>query len=427
MKPEKKKRRLLFRAGVFLLLAVLCVCVSGPLFYDKIQKAQTEGLKRTKAGKRISIEDAESYAQHLSCVLLGVWRYAYDPDRPEVLLGEYLYDEDGYLTEWTEWSYDERDNIICEGFHTLHDKPGTAATEVIYEYDGQDRVVHEKRYQSGVLKEESFTRYLETGSAKVRYRYELGRTKAGEPQMYIVSQEEAVYNEKGEPLYCCNYKESDKPECVIRTVYDEEGKILSRMEGKTRQSVDETWTYDWTESEGSLWESVVCKNGEREQTERYLYNPDTDEWHLAGVWNRDSEGNISHVYRAVYDGELLLWEMECSHGKLYTFRTFCYQENGTKRLSMEYMQDYNTHQLILYHYEYDEKDRLAGIYLYDMEEVGNVQPFGTKKQGGYARIEFYPMQSVAVGIALYGPDDTLDRRFRFDQFGYYIEEEEAEE
>ncbi len=426
MKPEKKKRRFLFRAGIILLLAALCVCVSGPFFYDKIQEAGTETAEIPKARKRISIEDAGAYALDASCVLLEVRQYVYDPARPEVLVGEYLYDQEGYLTEWTDRTCDERNNLLCERSHTLYDKGGTAAGETVYEYDEQDRIVHEMRYQAGILKEEGFTRYLETGSAGVWYQYELGRTEAGEPQMYIVSQEETVYNGAGEPLYCCQYKESDRPECVICTTYDTEGKILHRTEGKNRQDVDQEWTFEWTESESGLLENTICKNGEREQTENYVYNPDTDKRYLTGVCSWDKAGDASRIYRADYDKELLLWEMECSQGKLYAFRTFCYRENGTNRLTMEYVQEYNTNQMTLYRYEYDEQDRLSGVYLYDMESAGKDQPFGTEKREGYARIEFYPMQSIAVGIALYGPDDTLERRFRFDPFGYYIKEEEGE-
>lgn len=244
--------------------------------------------------------------------------------------------------------------------------------------------------------------------------------------MYIVSQEETVYNEAGEPLYCCQYKEPDRPECVIRTVYDKEGKILHRMEGKNSQDVEQEWTFEWTESESGLLENTICKNGEREQTENYLYNPDTDKRYLTGVCSWDKAGDVSRLYRAAYDGELLLWEMECSHGNLSAFRTFCYRENGTNCLTMEYIQDYNTNQMTVCRYEYDEKNRLFGIYTYSMEKPGDIQPFGTEKQEGYARIEFYPMQSIAVGIALYGPDDILERRFRFDPFGYYIKEEEGE-
>lgn len=173
------------------------------------------------------------------------------------------------------------------------------------------------------------------------------------------------------------------------------------------------WRYDWVELEDGQWESTIWKNGEKERVERYIDCPDTDTMYMTGLLDWDQWGNASHLYEAAYDKERLLWELDCTLGKLEYFRAFCYHENGeTDRMLL-----CNKSGVWLYYYHYDEAGRLIGRYCYNSFE--SEYPYGQGDRGGTVDVETEMSDGdqflYLSGIVLHGPGG--ERIFAFDEAG----------
>ena len=411
MNDRKNGRR---EAALWFLLIVLCILIlNGSWLLEKADEAISMQHRKLHAEEPVVIEDMRGFAKDAAYKyrLENYTRYAYDGDH---LVGEYRYDAGGQLTDQTLWEYDTDGNILCENVRQNSDVFSPGESRTVSSYDDRGRVVNERMYEKGVLKNECFYRYMEDASVCVTYQYFVEKTEQGTYERFVNFHSETVYNREGKEVYQCNYYgRDDVLENVIRTTYDEKGRQINRLEGNDQEDVQWAWRYDWVELEDGQWESTIWKNGEKERVERYIDCPDTDTMYMTGLLDRDQWGNVSHLYEAAYDKERLLWELDCTLGKLEYFRAFCYHENGeTDRMLL-----CNKSGVWLYYYHYDEAGRLIGRYCYNSFE--SEYPYGQGDRGGTVDVETEMSDGdqflYLSGIVLHGPGG--ERIFAFDEAG----------
>lgn len=412
MKFRGNRRR---ETAFWFLFIVFCILVvNSSWLFERADEVISRQRSKNHAEEPVVIEDMRGFANDAAgqYKLDDYTRYAYEGDR---MVGEYRYDADGYLMDQTLWEYDSDGNVICENIRQSSDVFAPGESKTVFSYDDQGRVVNERVYEKGVLQEERFYKYLEAVSVCVSYQYFVEKTDRGTYERFVNFHNETVYNQEGKEVYACNYYgRYDSLESVIRIAYDDEGRQITQLEGNDQEDVQWAWKYDWKELEDGQWESTVWKNGQRERVERYIDCPDTGSMYMTGLLDWDQWGNASHLYKAAYHGERMLWEIDCTLGELEYFRAFCYHENG----DIDRMLLCNKNGVWLYYYRYDEESRLIGRYCYNSFE--SVYPYGWGDSGGTVEVEMSDGNQFLYlsGIVLHGPDG--DSVFAFDEAGRYL-------
>ena len=423
MKPKKSRYGALIRGMIILLLGALAVGV--PRIFDALGGLKNEMERRKRAGERMEIEDTSVYAADDAYRLYGYTRYAWLEDRP---VGEYTYGADGYLTHGMTWEYDAAGNLICEREGNDYEELKAGTNRRVSVYDEQNRVICERIYEWGVIREECFYRYVPEGCACARYVYQIG-TGANWSLAYC---ETILYSENGDELCRMEYDRNGEVYHTQFSAYDDAGRLICQ----TGDGGGQTWTYrsEWKSPGDHIWEGTTYHSQAKKQidghwydsqaikqTERYRYDPDTGEKRLLSRQENFQDGKPQDVYAASYDGDLLLWEICWKSGKLEYFTVVSYDENGAVNEERACVGDTNAGYLhILRRFVYDGAGRVAAMYEYDDQNAVLQGRFGKNGENGYGEAVFDSDRGTPTRITIYNAAGVLLQQFAFDRDGKWI-------
>ncbi len=423
MKPKKSRYGALVRGIIILLLGALAVGV--PRLFDALDGLKNEMERRKRAGERMQIEDTSVYAADDAYRLYGYTRYAWLEDRP---VGEYTYDVDGYLTHGMTWEYDAAGNLICECEGNDYEELKAGTNRRVFVYDEQNRVICERIYEWGVIREECFYRYVPEGCACARYIYQIG-TGADWSLAY---HETILYKENGDELCCMEYDRNGEVYHTRFSAYDDAGRLICQTGDENGQA----WTYlsEWTDLGNYIQENTVYHSQAKKQVgphlhnpqavqkvERYRYDPDTGDAKLLLRQENFQDGKPRDVYEAAYDGDLLLWEVCCVSGKPEYFTVMSYDESGLVREERGCAQDAGGVCLrILRRYTYDGAGRPAAMYDYNDKNTALCGKFGKNGESGYGEAVFADDRERPSAITIYNADGSVWRQFVFDRNGEWV-------
>ncbi len=294
--------------------------------------------------ERLAIEDRSPYAQDESLSLRQYISYLYDDG---ALTEEAEYDGQGVRTLLHTLEYDTAGNICREQVQRGAD--GTQTRRHIYEYNDSGRVVHEEIYWDDALVKNNYFRYTDEGCAGVSYSYLNEQIDGG------ISQ------------YCADHTEF---------LEDAEGNMLCafKMKSLLLDRPNEAWKMQWREQEGRLVNRVEYygDNVWQENTEWYRYVPRADKeqfnlyepekklaLQLNYEWQQKSQAFSLQpsFYRARYDGNCLLWQMDYVESGIIYFSVCRYDTEGRLREAVEYSAEGEKPEAMFYRYEYPEEDR----------------------------------------------------------------------
>ncbi len=326
--------------------------------------------------KNTVIEDNSPYAEDES---LSLYRYASRFYQDQRLTQEAEYDAQGGRTLLHTLKYDTAGNVLTE---QIADETGAAqAYRHIYEYDDLGRMVHEEIYRDEDLMERHYFRYLyssyEYGGSDNAFNRDIGY--AGVSYSYLNDQIDG-----GISNYCASRTEfltdgEDNPLCIIK------------LNSLNQDTPGEVWKLQWQKQGDRLLNRVQYYKNSWEKH----YN-DTDDWYLHTEHADEEQFNLyecsemagkrlvlqlnynnksryllkNSFYRARYDGDRLLWQMDYLEGRLVYYSACLYDEEGRLQEAVEYDVQGEEEPLALFHrYEYPEPDREEQyIYVIQGEE-----------------------------------------------------------
>lgn len=328
--------------------------------------------------EEVEITDKSPYSEEDSLSLCQYSRRYYSGGR---LSEEADYDRQGRRIIFHTLEYDVAGNILRE--RTQSEVDGTQMQWHIYEYNDSGNVVHEELYWDEDLVENNFFRYTEEGRAGVSYSY------LDEQMLDGISD------------YCANHTEF---------LEDEDGNLTAvfKMDSLLADIPTEVWRMKWGKREGHLINYVsYCKrNGWRHQDGREWYQnvvradtgqfnlyecvPDTGEKKLTlqlnYAWEDDKQAYLQSpsFYRAQYDGEKLLWQMDYEEGRICYYSACLYDADGRLLETVEYCAEGEEPEAMFHRLEYPGEDS-EEQYSYAIHGREFSQTFGT---GNEIRLAF---------------------------------------
>lgn len=341
--------------------------------------------------KNIVIEDDSPYARDAS-LTLDQYTVRYYQD--QTLTQETTYDAKGSRTCFHTLDYDAAGNVRTE---QTEDETGETQTyRHIYEYDDQGQMVHEEIYLDEKLMERNYFRNLyssytyekaghsfdrDIGYAGISFSYLNDQVDGGISQ-YCSKRTEFVADAKDNLLFAVklNSLEVDNPGEVWRMQWQEQGdRVLNRV-----QYYKDGWFHYYKNT--SDWYKDL-KNADAEQFNLYERS-ETSGQHLIlqiNYNNRSKFLQTNSFYRAEYDGDRLLWQMDYAEGRLAYYSACFYDGEGRLQEGVEYDgQGEEQPQALFYRYTYPEQDREDQYsYVIQGEEFGH--GFG---DGGQVKLAF---------------------------------------
>ncbi|MDE6845892.1 MAG: hypothetical protein K2J99_09015 [Lachnospiraceae bacterium] len=311
-----------------------------------------ESQKLIDPPEQIDIDDRSSYAEDDTLALCQYICFYYDGDR---LMASADYRKEGDLFSFSLWEYDEAGNMRRE--QVENKVYGSYIRSYAYEYDSSGRVVHEESYWNEETIEKNYFRYTDTGCAGVNYSY-YNDQYAGGIAPSCSSHTEFVEDGNGNLL--CAFQmpslDGDIPDKVWKMQWAQKNDcIVNRVQCYDR----DVWQGD-----GSRWyQNIETANGE--QVNVYEYDSETSGKNqilqLNYEWQREkAEFELTDsFYRARYDGNLLLWQMVYSDGKLTYYSACQYDADGRLQADVEYQDEEEVlyPHAVFHHYVYSEKDK----------------------------------------------------------------------
>lgn len=328
--------------------------------------------------KNIVIEDKSLYAKDES---LPLCQYTIRFYQDELLAQETEYDAQGSRTCLQIYDYDTAGNVLTERIADETDE--TRTYRHIYEYDDLDRMVHEEVYRNEQLMERHYFRYLyssyEYGGPDNAFERDIGY--AGVSYSYLNDQIDG-----GISHYCANHTEfvtdaEGNPLCIIK---------LSSLQ---QEIPGEVWKMQWYRQGDSLLNRVQYykrdyghaddwyvqeKQADEEQFNLYECSETSGEKLVLQLnYNYQSKFLLTNsFYRAQYDGDRLLWQMDYAEGRLVYYSACLYDGEGRLQEAVEYDAQGEEEPLALFHrYEYPEADR-EDQYTYVIQGEEFDQAFG---------------------------------------------------
>ena len=354
--------------------------------------------------KQIAIDDRSVYANNEALALEQYTCYYYEED---MLLAEADYDREGRLFQSGIWEYDAAGNISREEIQNETD--GVQTRSYIYEYDSFDRCAHEKVYQGEKVVEDNYFSYTDSGRAGVSYSY-LDKQMVGGISDYCSYRTEFL--EDGDGNLLCAFKlkslQVDIPNevCKIQWAWQDD-RLINRVQYYIR---------NWDDS-GSNWYQYG-RMVDMEQVNLYEYNPDTGSRNqtlqLSYVWKnrRMAFGPTAPFYRARYEGDLLLWQMDYADDGLAYFNACQYDDDGRLKTIVEYKVRDDTPYAVFYRYEYPGED-MTEVYSYSIQGQEFSHGFG---DGDNVLLTFSATGTL-FGIEMTDASGKLLERYEFREYG----------
>lgn len=338
--------------------------------------------------KNIVIEDDSPCAEDEA---LALYQYTCRFYQDGLLTQETDYDPQGSRTCLHTWQYDLAGNVQTE---QIEDEAGGIQTyRHIYEYDDLDRMVHEEIYRNEQLMERDYFRYLyasyeyggrdnafdrDIGYAGVSYSY-LNDQIDGGISYYCANRTEFVTDTEGNPLCMIKLRslEQDSPDEAWKMQWQRQGdQVLNRVQ----YYKDDLLRYYSSTSDWYL----ELENADAEQFKLYECS-ETSGKHLTLQINYNNKSRFlitNSFYRAQYDGDRLLWQMDYVEGRLAFYSACFYDGEGRLQEVVEYEYDAQGEgepQAFFYRYTYPEPDR-EDQYSYAIQGEAFARAFGDEGQ-----------------------------------------------
>ncbi len=355
--------------------------------------------------EQIALIDGSTYAEDESLALCQYTNYYYNED---LLIAEADYDKAGSLINWREWEYDAAGNLIRE--RTKNGTDGLQTRRYIYEYDDAGNVVHQKVYWDERVVEDNYFRYTDIGRAGISYSY-LNDGVDGGISDYCYERKEFLEDEDGRPLctFCLNSIEVDTPKNASKMQWVQQGNYLVNRVQFYEYGIEDPSRRDWYQDAGAA---------DREQYNLFEYDPGTKSRnHVLQInynWqeNRQEFCLVPSFYRARYDGDQLLWQMEYTDGVL-TYYTVCqYDTDGRLLTGVEYGAEEEGPYAVFYRFAYPQWNRTER-YSYDIQGQEFVQAFG---EGERASLTF-SNTGILSGIEMTDAAGNVSEKYEFGKSG----------
>lgn len=309
--------------------------------------------------EQIVVSDTSVYAGNEFLTLYMYADFYYNADR---LMAEADYDKEGNLLSKSQWEYDAAGNLIQE--QTESEADGLWTNRYIYEYDEAGNVVHQKVYWDENLAEDNYFRFTDFGRAGVSFSYLDDRADGGISQ-YCSERMEFVEDAEGKLLYMFNFNGPEtvhsRDACKKQWVQSGDH-LISREQYYTYDAIRYSTRSDW-------YQDIEAAN--QEQFNLYEYDSETKRRNrileVNYEWLSDQEKfELSpSFYRAKYDGDNLLWQIEYTDGILTYYSACQYDADGQLQSGVEYRAGEEEAYTLVHRYEYLGRDKI-GKYSYEL-------------------------------------------------------------
>ena len=350
----------------------------------------------------IAVDDRSVYAENEALTLYQYTCCYYDEDK---LLAEADYDKEGRLINLNCWEYDTAGNICWE--QTQNKGNVIQTRQHIFEYDSLGRNVHEKVFWDEQVVEDNYFRYTDQGRAGVSYSY-LDNHINGGISKYCSYRIEYLEDEAGNLL--CAFKLNFLNEEALDKVWkmqwmQQDDHMVNRV-----QFYEEN---EWTSNHSDRYRTVDM--ADREQVNLYEYNSETGEKNhilqLSYEWksNKTAYSLSVPIYRARYEGNLLLWQMSYSDSGLVYYSACQYDADGRLNAVVEYEVDQYRPHAVFYRYEYPEKDKIEKYsYFVQGREFNHL--FGN----GESVLLTFSSMGILNGIEMRDASGELSEKYEFE-------------